>query len=108
PVLCIGAFGTGLLNGSIYALAPVYLSSLNIADGSVAIILSAFQVGGILSQIVVWKHLAKREGVKALYMLYVAVAGVSLTALALSGGTGFSMALVLFLILGSVTLLLYP
>src|SRR5690606_2397080 len=62
PVLCIGAFGTGLINGSIYALAPVYLSSLNIADGGVAIILSAFQVGGILSQIVVWKHLAKREG----------------------------------------------
>lgn len=108
PILCIAAIGTGLLNGSIYALAPVYLSSLNIEDAGVAIILSAFQVGGILSQIIVWKHLARREGLSVLYTLYAAVAGVSVIALALSGSTGFSTALLLFLLLGSVSLVIYP
>lgn len=108
PAACIGAIAAGLLNGSVYALGPVYLSSLQIDNAGIAIILSVFQAGGILSQILVLARLAGRDGVPVLHGLYGIVACASAIALALYGAMTPFIALLLFLLLGSVSLAIYP
>lgn len=108
PTACIGAMSAGLLNGSIYALAPVFLSASMIDTAHIAIVLSVFQTGGILSQVVARNCLAGRDGISVIHILYMAVAAISAVSLGLSGIMNFALAAVLFLLLGAVSLLIYP
>ncbi|MFW6341321.1 MAG: MFS transporter [Wenzhouxiangella sp.] len=107
PSGVIGAVAVGLVNGSFWALAPLFAADRGLVPGQLALFMSLAVIGGALLQYPLgrWSDYLDRRRIILLTAGGAAVAAVGLATLS---GFGFGFMLGMVMLLGAFMFALYP